>query len=97
MNVTALPDYIGTDATVSLDTNDPTKLNVTIPSALTNPKVTVTYSVNRVSTTVVDKATAENGVVTLPSDKTIDSGTYSVQFISDNYAPIAISVNVSGE
>lgn len=96
MNVTALPDYIGTDAAVSLDTNDPTKLNVTIPSALTNPKVTVTYSVNRVSTTVVDKATAENGVVTLPSDKTLIKGTYSVQILSDNYAPIAKSVAVNG-
>ena len=96
MNVTALPDYTGDDTAAALDNDDQTKLNVTIPSALTNPKVTVTYSVNRVSTTVVDKATAENGVVTLPSDKTLIKGTYSVQILSDNYAPIAKSVAVNG-
>ncbi|MBR6061062.1 MAG: hypothetical protein IKP67_03205 [Spirochaetales bacterium] len=96
MNVTALPDYTGDDTAAALDNDDQTKLNVTIPSALTNPKVTVTYSVNRVSTTVIEDAEPDNGVIVLDADKTLIKGTYSVQIKSDNYAPIVKSVIVSG-
>ncbi|MBR1740853.1 MAG: hypothetical protein IJ733_03090 [Lachnospiraceae bacterium] len=68
--------------------NDSDTLTISgIPADLTNPKVSVSYTVNRQTTTVADKLEVKDGKITL-SEKAKPEITYTVTISSDNFADI---------
>ena len=89
-NLVLDPYYIGSE-TVTAEITDPTTLAISVPSALEDPTVTVTYKVGRASTTVVSGVSIVDGKVTL-ADLPETETSYTVTVSSSNYAPIQVTV-----
>ncbi len=90
-----LAEYYTGEEQISVEANDgDSEISVSVPSAFTNPTVTVTYKSGRSTVTIADAASIVDGKVTL--EETIDcetNGSYTITVNSDNYAPAIVTLD----
>ncbi len=86
-----LPEYYSGEEETTAEITDATTLKISVPSAFTNPKVSVYYTSGRTSYYVAQDAEITDGTVAL--DGVLETETkYTVSISSDNYAPKTLSV-----
>ncbi len=86
-----LPEYYGGEETLSAQIVTSTQLKISVPSALEDVEVSVTYKSGRNTVYVADCEEIVDGYVTL-TDLPTASTSYTVTVTSSNYAPMTASV-----